>query len=299
MLPVFVPSRLTLGTVQLGLPYGLANSVGQPSEAEAFAILDAAVAGGIKTLDTARAYGTSEDVIGRWRRQRSVACHVVTKLTPLTMVASEEMPSVARNSLREFALAIGGEPIDLVLAHRETDLLVPAVRAVLEGAIQEGLIAAYGASVSTIDGALRLMDAVPIAAIQLPASLADRRFEPVVDRANRLGTRVFARSIFLQGALLMKAAALPAHLALLKPALKVLLDVSMVTGISATELCLLAVRDRKGIDSLVVGVDSAHQLTAHIAAIDAAPLAREVTDQLDEAFGGLPDKVLDPGCWPK
>jgi aryl-alcohol dehydrogenase-like predicted oxidoreductase len=45
--------KLALGTVQLGLPYGAANSTGMPSAAEAKAIVQAACDCGLPFLDTA------------------------------------------------------------------------------------------------------------------------------------------------------------------------------------------------------------------------------------------------------
>ena len=59
-------SALSLGTVQLGLSYGINNADGKPSQETANAILNAALDGGINTLDTAGAYGDSEVVIGNW-----------------------------------------------------------------------------------------------------------------------------------------------------------------------------------------------------------------------------------------
>jgi len=50
-------SALSLGTVQLGLSYGINNADGKPSQETANAILNAALEGGINTLDTAAAYG--------------------------------------------------------------------------------------------------------------------------------------------------------------------------------------------------------------------------------------------------
>ena len=68
-----------LGTVQLGLPYGIANVAGKPDREQAFAILSAAVTAGVSTLDTAHAYGTSEDVIGDWLRSTGGRIDIVTK----------------------------------------------------------------------------------------------------------------------------------------------------------------------------------------------------------------------------
>ena len=48
---------MVLGTVQLGMNYGIANLDGKPDEEKSFSILRTALEGGINTLDTARAYG--------------------------------------------------------------------------------------------------------------------------------------------------------------------------------------------------------------------------------------------------
>ena len=62
-----------LGTVQLGLPYGIANRTGQPSYEEARAILVCAFEGDVNCLDTAAIYGTSEEVIGRALAELGIA----------------------------------------------------------------------------------------------------------------------------------------------------------------------------------------------------------------------------------
>ena len=59
-------SELSLGTVQLGVSYGINNQSGKPDRTQAFGILDTALTNGISALDTAAAYGDSEQVIGQW-----------------------------------------------------------------------------------------------------------------------------------------------------------------------------------------------------------------------------------------
>ena len=46
-------SKFTLGTVQLGMNYGMANTTGQPSERQAFEILEESASAGVNSLDTA------------------------------------------------------------------------------------------------------------------------------------------------------------------------------------------------------------------------------------------------------
>lgn len=62
-------SKMTLGTVQLGLNYGIANTHGQPDEKKSNDMLLSAIENGITSFDTARGYGTSEDVLGNFFRK--------------------------------------------------------------------------------------------------------------------------------------------------------------------------------------------------------------------------------------
>ena len=57
-------SELTLGTAQLGMVYGRVNDSGKPSRSEAVGIVHRAAAAGVNTLDTARGYEQSEEVLG-------------------------------------------------------------------------------------------------------------------------------------------------------------------------------------------------------------------------------------------
>ena len=57
--------RLVLGTVQLGMPYGIANRLGKPSQEVATSIVRTAWSKGIREFDTAQGYGDSETVLGK------------------------------------------------------------------------------------------------------------------------------------------------------------------------------------------------------------------------------------------
>ena len=74
---------MALGTVQLGLPYGAANTTGMPSEEQAIEIVHFAVASGVRSLDTAHGYALSQERVGK-AMQTLPACdgavHVITKI---------------------------------------------------------------------------------------------------------------------------------------------------------------------------------------------------------------------------
>ena len=58
-------NKLSLGTAQFGLKYGINNKFGQVQPADVFELLNIAKNNGIDFLDSAYAYGTSESVIGK------------------------------------------------------------------------------------------------------------------------------------------------------------------------------------------------------------------------------------------
>ena len=56
--------KIALGTVQFGLPYGIANQDGQVSRSVVKTMMELAKESGVDTLDTAIAYGESETCFG-------------------------------------------------------------------------------------------------------------------------------------------------------------------------------------------------------------------------------------------
>jgi aryl-alcohol dehydrogenase-like predicted oxidoreductase len=125
------------------------------SEEEAFAIMDAAWAAGIRWFDTADAYGggRSETAIGKWIRATGNRPRLTTK-TYNPMDAGEDHGLAPDRILRQIETSLerlGVDRVDLYLAH-EFDPETPyqhSVRA-FERLLDEGTIGAYG--VSNFDG---------------------------------------------------------------------------------------------------------------------------------------------------
>jgi aryl-alcohol dehydrogenase-like predicted oxidoreductase len=294
----FTPSRLTLGAAQLGFAYGVANAQGQPAAPVAMAILDAAWTGGVRCIDTAPAYGDSEERVGAWRALHPAQnIRVATKIPPTDPCgahAVETMLEKSRASLRTSRL-------DLVLAHRGRDLLDPRVLTVLRRQRDKGLIGAFGGSVYETELAMQLLEIEDLAALQVPVSITDRRFieAGVTGAASSRGVAVFARSIFLQGTLVMAPDALPANLSALGPAIRRARLQARDAGRALEELLLVWARDQHGIASLVVGAENPMQIAQIAQALSAPRLSEALAADLSRAFDGLPRSLLDPRNWPK
>lgn len=199
---------LVLGTAQFGLDYGVTNS-GQVSPLQVGEILNAAEQLGIRTLDTAAAYGNSEAVLAQ--HQATHRFQVISKLSPQQTSAA---PLLAQFEQR--CTQLDGIP-EAVLFHRADDLLThPAADHHWRSAEQaraQGLCRKIGVSVYHPHELRQLLQRYPLQLVQLPANWLDRRFlsADLLQQLTTAGVAIHARSLLLQGILLQPPAERPAY----------------------------------------------------------------------------------------
>lgn len=285
-------SRLALGTVQMGLDYGVANASGRMSTNEAASVLRTARERGLDTLDTAIAYGESERTLGElglggWR--------VISKL-PGVPDGCEDVAAWVHEqvgaSLRRLRIA----RLHGLLLHRPSDLSAP-FGDVLWAALREvqtaGVIEKIGVSIYAPDELAPLIPARAVQIVQAPLNLLDRRLVQS-GWARRLadsGVEVHARSAFLQGLLLMSER--PARFAPWTPLLSrwdAWREAQPDRGLAA---CLHYVLAQPEVSRVVVGVDTAAQLHA-------------IADAVARSDGAWPQDLwsddpvlLNPARWPR
>jgi aryl-alcohol dehydrogenase-like predicted oxidoreductase len=264
-------ARIALGCAQLGTAYGIANTSGQMSAAEAGRILALGADAGMDTLDTAIAYGSSEARLGeigvrRWR--------VVSKMPPLPV----HCPSIAEwvhhcvtGSLQRLRV----KRLYGLLLHRSADLLSACGAELHEALLEcrrEGLVEKIGVSIYAPAELDALAPVAPVDLVQAPFNLIDRRLEESgwLARLAAGGVEVHVRSAFLQGLLLMPADSRPPYFRRWQSLWDQWDDWLRSTGMSALTACLGFVLARPGIDRVVVGVDSASHLAGVLAAAGAS-----------------------------
>ena len=287
---------LCLGTVQIGQPYGIANPGRMPSVDCARALLDAAWAGGIRRFDTARAYGDAEMRIGAWAAARGVEPAIVTKFPPLE---GADGPALIEAALDASLAALGVARVEGLLAHRAADLRLPGVAQHLRDLVSQGRVGAFGASAYSGVELEEIVAIDGLGLVQLPFSVVDRRFATIVLRLAGAGIRVQARSVFLQGALLMEPDALPPHLTGLRPVVRGLRALARRAETTPLALALGYALGKRGLDSVVFGAYTRDQLAACLAASATGPLDAETLGALDDLADGLPPEVVDPSRWPR
>ena len=212
-------ARLTLGTVQLGLSYGIVNRLGKPADAEAAAILSAAAKAGVGYLDTARAYGDSESRIGRLLPPEvSGNVKIMTKLQSWESVPDDatgrEIRSAVDASVYGSCRDLRRERLDIVMFHRCADMFRwhgAAIDRLQElAATPRCHRRARRLGLRTRRSDQSLADD-RIGHVQIPFNLLDGRWLGgfVESLAGRPDVRVHARSVFLQGLLIHEAASWP------------------------------------------------------------------------------------------
>jgi hypothetical protein len=280
--------ELALGTVQFGLPYGIAGRDARVPEDEVRAILRRAFELGIRVLDTAAAYG---DIEGRLcGLTTDLSFSIVTKLPAVPAeVEPSNISSWAEKAVGTSARRLGSAFAGL-LFHRAEDLLGDR-GAVLWNVCAE-LAKGHGVplGVSCYDPGMldRLRSRYPIELAQLPANAFDQRLR---GRPRDRVMQIHLRSVFLQGLLVMPAdaasARVPAAAASLAAwhawcANRELQPLTAALGIAKGMTCA---------SHCVVGVDDVGQLEAIASAWQDAPKLQAPELAVAQA------DVFDPRRW--
>ena len=300
-------SELTLGTAQLGLNYGIANTLRKPSSHIAEMILSEAVKNGITSFDTASVYGNSEKIIGDFfKKNQTFPRTIITKIPKIQLNSEkpkfleiyDKMKSILSNSKNNLY-----QEIQVCLLHEPSDMYTYDGQIVdsLIRLKKEGLVKLIGASVYSPLEAEDFITFPEFDVIQLPINLFDTRLiqNGMIIRLNESGKIIFARSIFLQGLFFMNINKLPPHLQIAKNALKQLYKISSEFQISIPVLAFNFVREIKEITSIIFGVESVEQLQNNIDLLNFNGLSTDIKQELQKSFSNMPEKLINPTKWNK
>ena len=255
-------SRLGLGTVQWGLAYGLANRNGVTTPAEVKGILSAAQCNGIRVLDTASAYGAAEAVLGD---NSLKGFHVVTKTPKFsTPVISDSQVSHLIDVFHQSLQKLSSRQVYGLLMHGAEDLLVPGgekLLAAMRGLKESGAVEKIGVSVYDSEQAAAVLNQFTPDIVQLPISVLDQRLllDGSLERMKNAGIEVHARSVFLQGLLLMPLGNIHKYFDPIRPLLTRWHAATRAHGMSLTQAALSFVRDIPFVDTVLIGVESLDQ----------------------------------------
>lgn len=191
-----------LGTWQLGADWG------EVSEADAHAVLDAALESGVDFFDTADVYGDgrSEQVIGAFLKNHPDAG--ITVATKMGRRMPQEPENYVMDNFREWTdrsrRNLGVDRLDLVQLHCPPTSVYSddEVFDALDTLVEEGVVANYGVSVETVEEALTAIARPNVASVQIILNAFRLKpLEKVVPAASAAGVGIIARVPLASGLL--------------------------------------------------------------------------------------------------
>jgi len=319
-------SKLTLGTVQLGMNYGIANKRGKPNIDEAFEILTVALRNGVNSFDTASLYGNSEEVLGQFftseeyknitlEKQNSSVKYADEKnnqliiTTKFRVIPKDNLTDAETNgnisdseiekqiyqwvehSLEKLKI----KKVPVYLLHNAKDMTQygKVVPETLKKLKKEGLIDKVGVSVYHPEEVEEMLKEDLYEAVQLPMNLFDQRMinKGIIQKLKDKNIIVFVRSVFLQGLFFLDPENLPQKVQMAREPLLLLRKLAEKESMSVAQLAIAYIRDMEGVSSLVLGVETPEQITENIRLMDAPPISERTRYEIETGFKNVP--ILD------
>jgi aryl-alcohol dehydrogenase-like predicted oxidoreductase len=296
-------SSLGLGTVQIGMPYGIGQPA-PPSDRDCIHLLQEAFSRGIHFFDTAAAYGRSEELVGRAFSGGSQRPTIATKATivhPQTSapLRGQSLKKHLEESVRRSLERLKCEALDLLQIHNtEPNWLQEDLFEKLGDLVDRGLVRNWGASTYDIEAPLAVLArGRTCCSLQVAYSLLDRRLErEVLPTCQEMGMGTIFRSVFLQGVLSDRLHQLPSHLNPLREAAIEAEKLAEGMGISLPELAFRYVAHSPFGDVTLFGTTSSEELQENLAAFSAGPLPADVIRNI-AAIEVADQRLLSPANW--
>ena len=300
--------NIILGTAQFGINYGIANSKGMPSLKEVQNIIKYGLQRGIRSFDTARDYGVSEDRLGLSLDDEKYITKVMTKLQPMTSLKDNvnqcDIENFINKSINNSCLALNQKKLDVLYFHRYEDIFRWNGIAIdyIQKLVDYGVVGEIGASVYTVYDALRCISDPRIRHLQIPLNLLDTRWERSDAFQHAITCRtdllINVRSVFLQGLLVNESSAWPIW-AIERDNIPIKIK-SLVKELkrqSSVDLCISYVRAFPWVDGVVLGADSLEQLSDIVDCARKQPMTDIEVSIVQKVIGDVQPRLLNPTEW--
>lgn len=296
-------SAIALGTVEIGLDYGIPSdqNIERPDEADAIRFLNQALDLGVNFIDTAQVYGRSEDLIGQALKGRRQEYLLATKLAPITATDLEDEACLrvkVRESVENSLRCLRTDYVDVLMLHSAT------LEVVMKGEVliqllreqqRQGTARFVGASVYEGAG-VAAVSCGGFDIVQIGYSALDRSPEhAMLPLAKAKGVGVVARSVLLKGALTPRYHSLPQELSDVKDAAGQLDSLAREAGLTLVELAYRYLLSEEVVP--LCGTARIGELQEVWAYAKRGPLNEDLVSAI--RLIEIQDKrLLHPGSWP-
>jgi aryl-alcohol dehydrogenase-like predicted oxidoreductase len=299
-------SKYTLGTVQLGMSYGIANKSGQPDMKKSFDILETAIKLGINAIDMASDYGTAEEVVGKYFltvKKDDDTPLLITKFTihHADNLTDDDIEMQVRIFVEDAIKRLQIKKLPIFLLHRVEDMYLhgESISKALRKLINEGLIGKAGVSVYSGSDVEKMLEDDLYEVVQVPMNIIDHRLvkRGIIEKLRQKGIIVFVRSVFLQGLFFLNPDELAPNMKDAREPLLQLRQLAKEEKIPVAQLALSYIRDMDGITSLVIGAEEPEQVRSNVELINTPKLSANIRNKIDDMFLNVPNHVLNPSVW--
>jgi len=296
-------SKITLGTAQLGLNYGIANKTGKPDIERAYEILSLAQQSGINCIDTAMSYGDSEVVIGKYLEQNSAwRPNIITKLK-IDVKDKNKLREKVNANIEQSVERLRQDNIYCIMLHDFFDLISygEKLMEILLDIKSKGKVLKIGVSVYSDQELAKALEYPELEIFQGPVNVFDQRIvhSGLLNDIKAQGKEFFARSVFLQGLFFLEGKKFFERILEALFYINKLSKLASEYNLSVPEIAFSYVKDNPKIHSLVLGIEIKKQLEDNVKLLNVMKLPRELKNEITEIFLNIPEKVRDPRLWSK
>jgi aryl-alcohol dehydrogenase-like predicted oxidoreductase len=279
-------NRLVLGTVQLGIKYGINNTSGKPNDQQAMEILKTAKAEGIRALDTADGYGSGQNLIAQFGAdQFSIYSKFILQGKSFKQCLEQTLGELKTRSITGYSF------------HRFSELPHFSFYEEVEEAKKQKKIKHFGVSIYSNEDFLSAIENDHIDFIQIPFNLFDNYLArgKYLELAKKKNKVIQIRSIFLQGLFFKTNVISRPKLAPLEHALKQIREIANEYNITVHELCMRYAHSFSTVDQILFGTETLEQLKFNLNC-DKSALPNEVLEKIHQVkISDL--QLLNPGNW--
>lgn len=256
-------SKIALGSAQWGLPYGISNKQGITKKDELKKILNIAYNSRISLIDTALAYGDAEKNLGELNLKNFKIITKIKKFDNKSITKSNQID--LENQLKISLENLKLEKIHGLLFHSGEDLLKDNGNLLIEKMIEfkeKGLVEKIGFSIYQSSNLNMILKNFKPDIIQLPINIFDQKLylDGTLKCLKEDQIEIHARSIFLQGLLLMDNENIPPYFEPWRNNIKKFHQFCLNNNMSKLEAALNFIFQIKYIDKFIIGFNDSSQL---------------------------------------
>lgn len=296
--------KIGLGTAQFGMNYGIANRTGIVKKEEIEKILSFLDSEKMFLIDTAPSYGRSEEVLGELTKNY----HNFIFTTKTLPIKNQEINIDHRKFLRDNLYTslekLNRETLYSLLIHDSNDLYRKNFNFLVEEMHllkNEGVIKKVGISVYSpkqieyIISNYQNNNANQFDLIQIPFNVFDQRLlnANLLLELKKQKFEIHARSIFLQGLLLMDINKIPNSFEKYKNHIRKYQNFVKTKGLTLLESAVIFSSLNKNIDTIICGVENLNQLKEIFKGANSTGL--KIDNFKDFAIDD--DKLINPSNW--